>query len=756
MRTTTRRGAGLVTKFSLLMIILVLLIIAGVAPTLMLQMSTQEQLALAEGLQKRVEILLESVALRATAPMRAGDYATVSSFPDEVSAMPGEARLIVISGPGDPERPARPAAEDPLDRDYLWAPSSSSRAATTFKPARQRVLDSRLEHATVEELFRDLNDDAAKNEELKDLLEQSKRLASEVNRLGDAANRRNATPADLEAHKAAKDQYEEVLAKGQRDVVEYVKEWSIHRGDSTPPFEPKKRLADTYLFTRPIVDFAEDGNFALGLVRLTVSSDVVEGQLNDAMRTMLKNMGPWALVAVAMGVVGAFILANIAITPIGRLVKAVSAIRDTEDKSKLQEKIPVGAQDEIGTLAETVNEMAAGLVAAAIAEKDMLVGRTIQKQFLPLEPGLSGEKGSTGGVQNEKIDLYAFYEGAATVSGDYFDWQKLDDRYYAIIKCDVSGHGSPAAFVMVEVATLFLRWCREWKSRLAALPGIGDPKAQELVRQDLLRLDTLAFTVNDMIEQRGFQEIFAACMVCVYDTTTGMTTMCPIGDNRIYYYDTSQGAMVTRTIPSGGPAAGQFKDEEVRKRGGYPRIQQELDAGDVLVLFTDGFDEARRLFRDAAGKVVTCDAPGLQVHNEHLGTHEFGWDYEEMTVSRILEVFNAFFNRRTYVLERHHLAVPEKLEFEFSGCSDSLEEAVLALVSVERVYRTFRDPETSPKNRISLELKVDQYLRKHFKQYDLYFQNSDSAPLSEDFISMGNMKEDEQRDDLTVFLLRRP
>jgi len=142
--------------------------------------------------------------LRATAPMRAGDYATVSSFPDEVSAMPGEARLIVISGPGDPERPARPAAEDPLDRDYLWAPSSSSRAATTFKPARQRVLDSRLEHATVEELFRDLNDDAAKNEELKDLLEQSKRLANEVNRLGDAANRRNATPADLEAHKAAK------------------------------------------------------------------------------------------------------------------------------------------------------------------------------------------------------------------------------------------------------------------------------------------------------------------------------------------------------------------------------------------------------------------------------------------------------------------------------------------------------------------------------------------------------------------------
>ena len=55
---------------------------------------------------------------------------------------------------------------------------------------------------------------------------------------------------------------------------------------------------------------------------------------------------------------------------------------------------------------------------------------------------------------------------------------------------------------------------------------------------------------------------------------------------------------------------------------------------------------------------------------------------------RILGIFNAFFNRKTYRLERHHLAQAEELEFDFSSCSDSLEEAVLALVSVERVYRT--------------------------------------------------------------------
>ena len=47
-----------------------------------------------------------------------------------------------------------------------------------------------------------------------------------------------------------------------------------------------------------------------------------------------------ALIAVALGVVGAILLANIAIRPIGRLVKAVSAIRDTEDKSTARRRSP--------------------------------------------------------------------------------------------------------------------------------------------------------------------------------------------------------------------------------------------------------------------------------------------------------------------------------------------------------------------------------------------------------------------------------
>jgi serine phosphatase RsbU (regulator of sigma subunit) len=531
-------------------------------------------------------------------------------------------------------------------------------------------------------------------------------------------------------------------------------EESGHTG-IVPEFDPD-HPESKYLFYRPLVTLDQKGAYFAGLVRLTVTTDVVLDQVTRARNTMLAATGLVALIAVAMGVVGAIILANIAITPIARLVKAVSAIRDTEDKSELKE-IHVGARDEIGTLAETVNEMTAGLVSAAIAEKEMLVGRAIQKQFLPLELATGGEKGSTGGVKTSDIDLYAFYEGAAKVSGDYFDWQKLDDRYYAIMKCDVSGHGVEAAFIMVEVATLFLRWCREWKGGPAGLPTIRDTKEQARMRRELSRLDTLVYTINDMIFDRGFEKKFAAFMLCLYDTKSGLVTMCPAGDNTMYYFDKSQGCMVTRKIPSGGPAAGQFAKKYLdEKKIGYPRIEQQLDPGDVLVLITDGFQESRRQFRNAAGAIVKCDAPGLKEHEDHLGTHEFNNDYEEMTLGRILSVFEVFFGKGVYLLERHHLPQPEELVFDFSACSDSLEEAVLALVAVERVYRTYRDPQTGPKDRIALESKVDEYLRKHFKQYEKYFGRQESVDQPGEYVAISNIKEDIQEDDLTVVLLRRP
>jgi hypothetical protein len=302
---------------------------------------------------------------------------------------------------------------------------------------------------------------------------------------------------------------------------------------------------------------------------------------------------------------------------------------------------------------------------------------------------------------------------------------------------------------------LFLRWCREWRMQLATLPGGDDTNEGKLARQQLLRLDMLAYTINDMIEARGFEKLFAAMTICLYDTKSGMARVCPIGDAKLCYFDAGERRMVVRKIPNAGPAAGMFSSEDVASRVGYPQIEQRLDPGDVLVLFTDGFEDSKRQFRDANGAIATCDSPGLKEHEDHLGTHEWKDDHERLTEGRILGIFEAFFRKEVYRLERNHLPAPETLEFDFSTCSDSLEEAVLALVSVERVYRTYRDPQTNDTDRITVEKKVEEYLRKHFKQYDKYFGNSKTETGSVEYIAIPNVKEDMQFDDLTVLLLRR-
>ncbi len=309
----------------------------------------------------------------------------------------------------------------------------------------------------------------------------------------------------------------------------------------------------------------------------------------------------------------------------------------------------------------------------------------------------------------------------------------------------------------MEVATLFLRWSREWKSRLSAAAGSASVAELEETHRQLLRLDVLAYTINDMIEERGFKGKFAALIVCLYDTRTGAVAACNAGDNKLYAWDDDQAKVITRAIEPESPAAGAFPSMLVEGKSGFPTLRHQLDRQDVLVLFTDGFEESERHFRDASGSRTVCaDESHRDKKLDPLSTHKQGDSGEEMSVPRVLEIFNAYFRKGTYRLVRSHLLAPEELVFDFGTCSGTLEEAVLALVAVERVFRTYRDPSTGPADGISLEVKVNNFLEKHFVQYGEYFGRAAVGAPEGDSVRISGIKEEIQKDDLTVVLLRRP
>ena len=194
----------------------------------------------------------------------------------------------------------------------------------------------------------------------------------------------------------------------------------------------------------------------------------------------------------------------------------------------------------------------------------------------------------------------------------------------------------------------------------------------------------------------------------------------------------------------------------VEMKSPFRQVPHRLDMGDALFLFTDGFEEAKRKLRDSSFEVMQCDEPGLKPSEEHLGTHKKGDDNEEFGTARIYGIVNAVFNKGFYRLEKSHNPVPgEELVFDFSGCSGMLEEAVLALVAVEKVYRLIPDPSAGNDSKVAVEAKVDAFLKKHFLQYPQYFSRKQDGHDGASSLVFTNLKEDEQYDDLTLLVVRR-
>ena len=74
-------------------------------------------------------------------------------------------------------------------------------------------------------------------------------------------------------------------------------------------------------------------------------------------------------------------------------------------------------------------------------ERDMQLAIEVQKGFLPDQrPALAG------------YEFFDFYQPAAQVGGDYFDYIPLPDGRCAIVVADVVGHGVAAALLMAKLS----------------------------------------------------------------------------------------------------------------------------------------------------------------------------------------------------------------------------------------------------------------------------------------------------------------
>lgn len=116
-------------------------------------------------------------------------------------------------------------------------------------------------------------------------------------------------------------------------------------------------------------------------------------------------------------------------------------------KGDFSYRIRINSHDQMRDLAESFNEMAAGIDRLMIEEKEkerleeeLRIARSIQLKLLPPD-----------NFQCPEYELAAVNIPAQEIAGDYFDYFHEPGRALAVVVADVSGKGASAAFYMAEL-----------------------------------------------------------------------------------------------------------------------------------------------------------------------------------------------------------------------------------------------------------------------------------------------------------------
>ena len=214
-----------------------------------------------------------------------------------------------------------------------------------------------------------------------------------------------------------------------------------------------------------------------------------------------------------------------------------------------------------GVIAAAVARQVRGYVTAALREAkleteletinhDLDIARSIQQGLLPVSP-----------PQLDHFEIAGWNQPANQTGGDYFDWQSLPDGQIAISVGDATGHGIGPALVSAL--------CRAY----ARASFVVDREREHVLE----RLNSLLAT--DLADDR-----FVTFAVVFLNPVNSEVKVLSAGHGPILWYRHAKNKLENfeaQGIPLGMIAGMPYEDSRL----------QCLEAGDMIVLVTDGFYE---------------------------------------------------------------------------------------------------------------------------------------------------------------------
>jgi len=186
-------------------------------------------------------------------------------------------------------------------------------------------------------------------------------------------------------------------------------------------------------------------------------------------------------------------------------------------------------------------------------ESELNIAAQIQRSILPSTfPAFP---------EHQEFDLYAMMVPAREVGGDFYDFFFVDDDYLALIIADVSDKGVPAALFMMISRTIFRSMAKQHKSPSQVLAE-----------------------TNDLLCEGNDTGMFVTANLAFYHLPTGRLTYSNGGHNPALLFGPNDACR--ELTCKHGTALG------VRPGQSYEEYVDTLEAGQILILYTDGVTEA--------------------------------------------------------------------------------------------------------------------------------------------------------------------
>ena len=256
----------------------------------------------------------------------------------------------------------------------------------------------------------------------------------------------------------------------------------------------------------------------------------------------------------------------------------------------LGEKITKGdfRQDEVDFSATLCNAAMTSLENARLfqetlekqrLEEELAIARDIQQRLLPKDSPQLGD-----------YELAALNIPTHQVGGDYFDYFPIDGDRHAIAIADVSGKGVPAALIMSNL-----------QATLHAMMTADVP------------FEDIVSRINNSVHRNTSFDKFITSFFALFDRQTATLTTINAGHNPPYLFH-ADGSF--ETLNEGGLLLGMFPNAP------YKSETRQLQAGDWIVMYTDGVSEAMNAESEEFGEKRIEEIIRANLNNSAAGMIE--------------------------------------------------------------------------------------------------------------------------------------